>query len=405
MAGSLAPWRDAITQLQSASALVQPSGLPSVVNAALRGLGADLRIYLVDREQRTLRPLPEPPRPAPAALPIDGTVAGRAFQALRPMAHGHSARLWLPLLDGADRLGVLEVRLPDRMSPGDPVVQEGCRMFAGCVGQLVVRKTGYGDTLRRSRRSRPMTTAGELLWPMLPPLTFTTHRLVVSAVLEPCYDAGGDAFDYAVDGDVARFAVLDAIGNGLNAGLTAAVALASMRAARCAGRPLATVAAAVDNELAEHFGDLRFVTGVMAELDLNTGALDYVNAGHPPPVLLRRGKAVGSLVGGRRLPLGLQDKVVTPARLSLEPGDTLLFYTDGAVEARDPEGRLFGVHRLIDLAERHARAGLPAAETLRRLSHAVVEHQKGEAQDDTTLMLVEWVPAMAMSPAGHRYGA
>jgi phosphoserine phosphatase RsbU/P len=390
--GSLAPWRDAIAHLQSASALVQPSALPNAVNAAVRRFGAHTRIYLVDREQRALRALSEPPHPTPAPLPVDTTVAGRAFQALRPVAHARMPGLWLPLVDGADRLGVLEVRLPRQMPPDDPDVREGCRMFAGYVGQLVAHHAGRGDTLRRTGRSRPMTTGGEMLWQMLPPQTFSTHRLVVSGVLEPCYEAGGDAFDYAVDDDVARLAVLDAIGHGLGAGITAAVALAAMRAARCAGRPLAAVAGAVDRELVDQFGDLRFVTGVLAELDLNTGVLHYVNAGHPPPVLLRQGKAVGSLIGGRRLPLGLQDSAVTPARLVLEPGDRLLFYTDGAVDARDLEGRLFGVPRLVDLAERHARAMLPAAEALRRLSHTVLEHQKGEAQDDTTLMLVEWVP-------------
>ncbi len=385
-------------RLQHASPLVQPSALPGAINAAIGGIGAHLSIYLVDREQRSLRALPEPPR-TPAVLPIDSTVAGRAFQSAKPLVHGHTGRLWLPLLDGADRIGVLEVRLSGGLAPDDPVVLEGCQMFAGCVGELVVRKASCGDTLRRTRRSRIMTTGAELLWRMLPPLTFATHRLVVTAVLEPCYDVGGDAFDYAVDDDVAKLAVLDAIGHGLGAGLTAAVTLAAMRSARCAGSPIEAMASAADEELVANFGDLRFVTGVLAELDLNTGHLSYVNAGHPPPILLRRGRAVGSLAGGRRLPIGLSDTAVRRARVSLEPGDRLLLYTDGAVEARDPEGNLFGVQRLIDLAERHCAAGLPAPETLRRLSHAVLRHQKGEAQDDTTLMLVEWAPGATAASA------
>jgi serine phosphatase RsbU (regulator of sigma subunit) len=255
-----------------------------------------------------------------------------------------------------------------------------------------MRKTDCGDTLRRTCRSRPMTTGAELLWRLLPPMTFATRGLVVSGIIEPCYEAGGDAFDYAVDNNLARLAVLDAIGHGLGAGLTAAVTLAALRGARAAGLSLASVAATVDDELVGHFGDLRFVTGVLAELELDSGELAYVNAGHPPPILLRRGKAVATLMSGRRLPLGLQDHQVRPARLALEPGDRLLFYTDGAVEARDPEGNLFGVARLVDLAERHCATGLPAPETLRRLSHAVLDHQKGEAQDDTTMMLVEWAP-------------
>jgi phosphoserine phosphatase RsbU/P len=392
VAGTLAPWRDAVAHLQSASPLVQPSALPSAVNAAVRRFGAHMSIYLVDREQRTLRALPDPPWPALAPQPVDTTMAGRAYQAARPLSHRRTSRLWLPLLDGADRIGVLEVRLPGHLVPDDPEVLQGCRLFAGCVGQLVVQMAGYGDTVRRMRRSRPMTTGAELLWRMLPPMTFATHRLVISAILEPCYEVGGDAFDYAVDNDLARLVVLDAIGHGLGAGLTAAVTLAAIRAARSAGRPLPAIAGAVDGELVGHFGDLRFVTGVLAELDVSTGTLNYINAGHPPPILLRQGKAVDTLVGGRRLPLGLQDTAARPARLGLEPGDRLLFYTDGAVEARDPEGNLFGVRRLVDMAERQSAAGLPAPETLRRLSRTVLEHQKGEAQDDTTLVLMEWAP-------------
>jgi serine phosphatase RsbU (regulator of sigma subunit) len=75
-----------------------------------------------------------------------------------------------------------------------------------------------------------------------------------------------------------------------------------------------------------------------------------------------------------------------------EPDDRLLFYTDGVTEARDGEGRMFGVERLVDAAERHAAAGLPPAETARRLAHAVIRHG---VTDDATLALLEWSPAAA----------
>jgi len=74
----------------------------------------------------------------------------------------------------------------------------------------------------------------------------------------------------------------------------------------------------------------------------------------------------------------------------LEPGDRLLLHTDGVTEARDSEGVPFGLDRLVDLTERHEAADLPAPETLRRVVHAVLEHQNGRLQDDATLMLVEW---------------
>jgi serine phosphatase RsbU (regulator of sigma subunit) len=74
----------------------------------------------------------------------------------------------------------------------------------------------------------------------------------------------------------------------------------------------------------------------------------------------------------------------------LEGDDGLLLYADGVTEARTGVGERFGVDRLVDLAERHAASGLPAPEVLRRLAHAVVDHQNGSPDDDATLLFVQW---------------
>jgi len=80
---------------------------------------------------------------------------------------------------------------------------------------------------------------------------------------------------------------------------------------------------------------------------------------------------------------------------ALEPGDRLLCYTDGAIEARDRDGQPFGLERLVELTERHAAAELAPSEIVRRLSHAVLAHQQGQLRDDATLLLVEWNPNAA----------
>jgi serine phosphatase RsbU (regulator of sigma subunit) len=241
-----------------------------------------------------------------------------------------------------------------------------------------------------------MTPAAELLWQLLPPLTFATDQIVISAVLEPCYDVGGDAFDYSVDGAVARVAVFDAVGRGMPAALTVAVTLAATRAERRGGGDLRAMAEAADTALRAQFTDARFATAVLAELDLRTGTLAYVNAGHPAPLLLRGGRTVRALDGGRRPPLGVRDARTTVTVERFEPGDRLLFYSDGVTEARDAQGRMFGVERLVDAAERHAADGLPPAETTRRLAHSVISHA-GETgpRDDATLAIVEWSSAAA----------
>jgi serine phosphatase RsbU (regulator of sigma subunit) len=193
--------------------------------------------------------------------------------------------------------------------------------------------------------------------------------------------------------------VFDAVGHDLAAGLATTLALAATRNARRTGQSLAAAAAQADRVIAEQERK-RFVTALLAELDLTTGVLRYLNAGHPPPVLLRDGRMIKVLHTSVRPPLGLGHLSGVPPETGheqLQPGDRLLLHTDGITEARDPSGTQFGLERLADLAERHHREGLPAPETLRRIAHDVLEHQNGLLQDDATLLLLEWATS---APAG-----
>lgn len=362
------------------------------INEALRPAGVDVTVYLVDREQRTLRPLPRSGRPSPHPQRIDATIAGRCFMFLKPVTPpGHTDRLWTPILDGSDRLGVAEFVLPGRLRTTDREVLEGADLLTSVIGYLVVAKGAYGDTIRRARRSRAMSTEGELLWRALPPLTFATADLSLAALLEPSYEVGGDAFDYAIDHGMVRVGIFDAVGHGLAAAVTSTLTLAATRAARAAGLDLPAMAAAADRALSDQFGGTRYTTAILGEIDQATGVVRYLNAGHPPALVIRRGRVVSELAAAPRAPLGIPE----PARTSvheLQPEDRLLFYTDGITEARDAQGRFFGWTRLLNLAERYAGSGYPAAEALRRLTGAVLDHQGGKLQDDATLMLVEWSP-------------
>jgi phosphoserine phosphatase RsbU/P len=387
-----APRHAALVDMLQRAHLCQPDELPAEINAAVSRLGLEITVFLVDYEQHRLWPLTERGKPTADALSVDGTLAGRAFASVRTMAAGEAARpdrLWVPMIDGSERLGVAEVVLHE-VPPDLADLREFCEALVGLVGHLLTVKLPYGDTLEQVRRTQPMTAAAELLLASLPPLTFSCHRLVISAVLEPSYDVGGDAYDYAVDGSLAQFMVLDAMGRGMRAGLTCVVAMAAMRTARRENKGLFATGRAADAALDEHFADQRFVTAVLGELEMDTGRLRYINAGHPAPLLLRHGRAVRALTGGRRMPLGLDDSAIEIAEESLEPGDRLLLYTDGVTDARDNAGELFGTVRLVDLAERSAVDELPAPETLRRLAHSVMQHQGGLPTDDATIMLVEW---------------
>ncbi len=396
-----ARWLEAVSAILDGSHLFQPDGLAAAVDAALAPLGIGATIYLVDEEQRTLRPVPRPGRPLPPPQPVAGTPAGRAFALVTSSPTGEGG--WcVPMVNGTDRLGVVEfVTSTGAAQLHDGSLRARCETVAGLIGHLVTVTTHKGDFLAQVRRSRPMTPAAELLRQLLPPLTSACERMVISAILEPCYDVGGDGFDYAIDGARARIVILDAVGHGLAASLACGVAMSAMRAVRRAGGDLRDQARAADLALIEQFPDSRFVTAVLAELDLDAGRLRYINAGHPHPLLLRTGRVVRDLAAGRRMPLGVHDEVEV-AEEDLEGGDRLLLYTDGVTEARAADGDEFGVDRLIDLLEQHAAAGLPAPETLRRLAHAVTEHQGGAPADDATLVLAEWSPVAVQRNTPYR---
>lgn len=383
-------WFEALQEILVGTHLWRPGQLAPAVDAALSRTGVRTRIWVIDYEQTTLRALPQP-GPELDPLPVEGTLPGRVFARLRSAAGDDGRRLWVPMVDGTDRLGVME------FAAAQSPPAEQCELVAGLVGHLMVSTSSRGDLLERVRRSRPMSTAAELLWHLLPPLTASFDRAVVSTVLQPCYDVGGDGFDYAVDDGVMHLAVLDAAGRGLEAGLACAVALSALRAARRSGGDLNDQARVADVALSEQFRDSRFVTAVLAELDLDTGRVRYLNAGHPAPLVLRGGRAVRELAKGRRMPLGLDDPAADVSGELLEPGDRLLLYTDGVTEARTAAGDRFGLTRMIDLVERNAAAGLPAPETLRRLALAVLEHQGGPPADDATLMLVHWSAEAALN--------
>jgi phosphoserine phosphatase RsbU/P len=388
-------WLDALSDVLSRSHLFQPDELADAVGLAVSRLGIETTIYLVDDEQRALHAIPQRDRAAPERFGVDDSVPGRVYCLVQSMPAANGGGWWVPMVNGTDRLGAIKFTFTDGIDVHDDVTRQRCETLAGLVGHLITVTAPKGDFLYQVRRSRPMSTGAELLSQMLPPLTASCERLALSAILEPCYDVGGDGFDFALDGAHARLLILDAVGRGLNAATICTVAMATIRAARRAGQGLEAQARAVDAAILQQFSRGSFATAVLVDLNMDTGVLRYINAGHPAPLLLRAGRVVRELPAGRRLPLGIDVASITVGEETMEPGDRLLLYTDGITEARDQTGELFGVQRLIDHTERHAAARLPAAETLRRLAHAVAAHHDGPAADDATLLLAEWSPAAA----------
>jgi serine phosphatase RsbU (regulator of sigma subunit) len=386
---------ESLRQLLRQSHHARPEDLPEMaMRAAPMVDGTAMVIYLVDHQQRELVPLLGGSTPHRDSFPVDGTLAGRAYAMVTRFvsdSEPDGLRSWVPLLNGAERMGVLEV-VSD--APLSEQAADDCMTVASLLAELVITRGSYSDTVERLRRREPMRLAAEMLRAQLPPLSFSTGHLMISGILEPSYDVGGDAFDYAVNGDTAHLALFDAAGHGSAGGMRsvvlASIALGSYRNARRAGMDLIATYHHIDNAVRTHDRS-GMITAVLAELDQRTGVLRVISAGHPGGLVLRHGKAVKVLPTPTALPVSLGDRrppvVVEEA---LEPGDCLLLYTDGIVEARSVDGEEFGVDRLIDFTAKALADQLPGPESMRRLVHAILDYQDDRLQDDATVLLTEW---------------
>ncbi|MCW2958735.1 MAG: protein serine/threonine phosphatase [Solirubrobacterales bacterium] len=368
------------------SHLATADNLEGIVAAAVADIGArDLDLLVVDHGQTTLGPL----RCDGPPLAIDGTVPGRVFRQTVPqlLVRDGGERLWMPLLDGLERLGVMGLTFD---TVGD-VELERSRQLAALTAELLISKSLISDTLHRAARRRPLTLAAEMQWSLMPPLTAGTTEVAVAAMLEPAYEVGGDLIDYSLEPGVAHLAVFDAVGHGIQASLLSALAVGCYRNRRRAGDDLAQITRHVETAIAAHFDTQLFITAIFATLDLHTGRMTWTNSGHPAPLLLRDKRVVKELTGPTSPLLGVGlPRRATVMEEQLQPGDRVLLYTDGIVEARTPDGGFFGLERLVDFIVQAEGAAEPIPETMRRLSRALVDHHGGELRDDATLMLVEW---------------
>jgi hypothetical protein len=148
----------------------------------------------------------------------------------------------------------------------------------------------------------------------------------------------------------------------------------SLRNTRRERRSLVDGYRQADQLIVRHFGNSNYVTGQLASLDVATGVLTWINAGHLLPLLVRNGTYAGELQCEPSMPMGLGGPVVQVAQETLQRGDRVLFHTDGITESVSPSGGRFGLDRLADYLVRATLDGVPGAETVRRLSAAVGAH-------------------------------
>ncbi|CAL9392765.1 hypothetical protein SUDANB6_01296 [Streptomyces sp. enrichment culture] len=404
--------RRMLAGLLAASHLTPLELLPARTAEHAQAAGfSQVLIYLGDLQRRVLRLLTgrglDAGREAggeDAELKVEGTLAGRAYQLgqLVPGGRAEPGRgrtaarhWWVPLLNGAERLGVLRVTT----GRDDERAREDMGSLASLVALIVHSKHGSSDSFTRLTRSRPMNIAAEMQVRLMQPHSYADGRVVISASMEPAYQSSGDAFDYSTAGDVVHLAIFDAMGHDTAAGLSANLAMATCRNTRRRGAGLVEITERIEEALIEQYGRQRYVTGIQADLDTSTGVLSWVNRGHHPPILIRGNHSHTVLSSRPAHPMGTGLGLkATVCRERLEPGDRIVLYTDGIIESRTAGGTEFGLERFTDFILRHQADGLPVPETLRRLTRAVLDHHDGRLHDDATILVCEWL-GPAESPA------
>lgn len=205
----------------------------------------------------------------------------------------------------------------------------------------------------------------------------------------PCYEIGGDYYDF-IQRDDGRLVI--ALGDVSGKGTAAALLMSSLHAAIHAQTgshdTIVETISAVNKYLAENIPPNRFVTLFYAELDPESGAVSFLNAGHNPPLIVHAAGTVEQLASGG-LPLGIRANAdYREGRTHMQMGDVLVIYSDGVTEAASPNGEEFGPTRLYEVVSRNVDAS--AAGIRDRIESALTKFSQGtKAADDITLVIVK----------------
>ena len=281
---------------------------------------------------------------------------------------------------------------------------EVLQIVAGQMGVQVENTRLYREAIERQRLEEELEVARSIQQRLLPATVPELTGFDLSALNHASAQVSGDYFDFLTAGDQCGLVIADVSGKGLPASLLASNLQASIRAlVRHASGP-GSIFGAVNTSLYESTDPERFATAFMATLDPEGGRLTYSNAGHNPPLLRRADGRIHWLDVGAT-PLGaFPDMVYDEATVDLEPGDTLVLFTDGITEAADATGEFFGEEGLQRVVEQcHGQDSGTIVDCIRS---AVDDYADGAAADDMTLIVVRRLgDGIGREPADERMHA
>lgn len=289
-------------------------------------------------------------------------------------------RLFAPVTDRGDALGVLELSLPARP---DEATVAFIASAAHALAYVIIANRRHTDLFERGQRNMPFSLAAEIQRRLLPDaFTCEAAEFTVAGWLEPASDIGGDTFDYSVERDILYLTISDAKGHTVQAAQLATLAVASLRNSRRASQEVVIQAESANRDVLENSSEDDFVSALLVRVDLSTGRAHAVNAGHPLPYLVRNNR-VESIPLDPDLPFGmLGDFGYQDQTFDLQPGDRLVMVTDGMLERNATSLDIAGA--LLEMKDLHPR------EVVHNFARAIVHATEGHPQDDATVMCIDW---------------
>ncbi len=305
------------------------------------------------------------------------------------------------LVAGTQRVadGDLTVRVPQERSDE---LGDLARSFNEMIGAIATHREELKET---ERMSQELATARKIQQAMLPAAAPFDKSLNIDFYLETSTEVGGDYFDFLPLGESKlAFVIGDVTGHGVPAALLMAVIKSCLHTQVLTNHKVADVMTIANSILHQSSFERRFMTFFYSILDTETGRLTYANAGHLYPYLYRQATGELYTLEMASYPLGVRPMlVVNEKEVMLEHGDVLFFYSDGIIEAKNPEGEEFGFERLEQLirAHGHRTAESVKAKLLEEwkafvYAGATPEQLTGplalRADDDVTIVVVKYAP-------------
>lgn len=304
----------------------------------------------------------------------------------------------------AARIGRGSLDASIQLLTGDEVEELG-----NAFNKMTVKLKKYIESLsaataEQERLRTELDLASQIQSDMLPEARIFAERtdFAIGAYMTPAKEVGGDFYDFfMLDEDRLAFLIADVSGKGIPASLFMVVAKTLLQSRLMEGGALETAVADVNERLCAGNENGMFVTAWVGVLTLSTGSLQYVNAGHNPPLIGNRKKGYSYVTETSGFVLaGMEGMTYAGQERQLEPGDILFLYTDGVTEMNDEKGNLYGEERLQTLLN-----GQKETEP-KKLAASVMEDIRsfqGNARqfDDVTMLVISYLKnGKACAPAG-----